>query len=92
MCIYLYTYGCVYKLNHFSVPQKLTQHCKSTILQFKDYFFFKKETANCGYQGREDWSKAVVEEGWVLKGSEMEVYLLTYLTYLMIYFPTCVYY
>ena len=28
--IYIYK-----KLNHFAVHQKLTQHCKSTILQFK---------------------------------------------------------
>ena len=31
---YIYIYMCVY-LNHFVVHQKLTQHCKSTILQFK---------------------------------------------------------
>ena len=29
---YIYTY---ISLNHFAVHQKLTQHCKSTILQFK---------------------------------------------------------
>ena len=30
-------YVCIYThiLNHFAVKQKLTQHCKSTILQFK---------------------------------------------------------
>ena len=27
-------------LNHFTVQQKLTQHCKSTILQFLRVFFF----------------------------------------------------
>ena len=28
-------YICIYiKLNHFAVPQKLTQYCKSTILDF----------------------------------------------------------
>ena len=26
----------IYKLNHFAVHQKLTQHCKSTILQLKE--------------------------------------------------------
>ena len=30
--IYIYTYICIY-LNHFAVQQKLTQNCKSTILQ-----------------------------------------------------------
>ena len=66
-CVYIYMHMCVCKLNNFSVHQKLTQHCKSTILQFKNYFF-KKETANCGYRGGEDWSKAVVAGGaWVLK-------------------------
>ena len=29
-CIYIYMYNC-----HFTVQQKLTQHCKLTILQFK---------------------------------------------------------
>ena len=29
-CIYIYVY---IKLNHFAVQQKLTQHCKSAILQ-----------------------------------------------------------
>ena len=28
----------IYKLTHFAIHLKLTQHCKSTILQF---FFFK---------------------------------------------------
>ena len=61
-CVYIYIHMCVCKLNNFSVHQKLTQHCKSTILKFKNYFF-KKETANCGYRGGEDWSKAVVGAG-----------------------------
>ena len=31
-------------LNHFTVQQKLTQHCKSTILQFlRVFFFFNKK-------------------------------------------------
>ena len=34
-------YICVW-LGHFAVQQKFTEHCKSTILQFKK--FFKKET------------------------------------------------
>ena len=29
VCVYIYI-----KLNHFAVHQKLTQHCKLTILQF----------------------------------------------------------
>ena len=40
--VYIYTYICIYMcvyiyvcVNHFAVHQKLTQHCKSTILQFK---------------------------------------------------------
>ena len=33
MCVYVYI--CVYiYLNHFAVRLKVTQHCKSTILQF----------------------------------------------------------
>ena len=31
VCIYIY-------LNHFAVHLKLTQHCKSTVLQFKKFF------------------------------------------------------
>ena len=31
MCVYIYIY-----VNHFAVQQKLTQHCKSTILQFRE--------------------------------------------------------
>ena len=30
-------------LNHFAVHQKLTQHCKLTILQFKKYQKIKKD-------------------------------------------------
>ena len=31
-----YIYTCIYvKLSHFAIQQKLTQHCKSTILQLK---------------------------------------------------------
>ena len=34
--MYVYVYIYIYmKLNHFAVHQKLTQHCKSTILQLK---------------------------------------------------------
>ena len=34
--IYIYIYIYIYiKLNHFAVDLKLTQHCKSTILQLK---------------------------------------------------------
>ena len=34
--IYIYTYLVIYViLNHFAIHQKLTQHCKSTILQLK---------------------------------------------------------
>ena len=38
MCVYIYVYVymCIYMyMNHFAVHHKLTQHCKSTILQFK---------------------------------------------------------
>ena len=31
MCVYIYM-----ELKHFAVQQKLTQHCKSTILQLKN--------------------------------------------------------
>ena len=34
MCVYIYIYIHI-KLNQFAVHQKLTQHCKSTILQLK---------------------------------------------------------
>ena len=41
--IYIYIHTYIYiKLNHFAVCQKLTQHCKSTILQFLK-MFLKKE-------------------------------------------------
>ena len=34
MYMYVYIYICIFiKLNHFAVHLKLTQHCKSTILQ-----------------------------------------------------------
>ena len=37
VCMYvyidIYTHTHTYKLNHFVVQQKLTRHCKSTILQ-----------------------------------------------------------
>ena len=34
--IWVYIYKlCVYKLNHFAVHRKQTQHCKSTIVQLK---------------------------------------------------------
>ena len=34
ICIYMYVCVCVYiYIYHFAVDQKLTQHCKSTILQ-----------------------------------------------------------
>ena len=37
---YIYIYIYIYiKLNHFAVHLKLTQHCKSTILQYKKIFF-----------------------------------------------------
>ena len=38
MCVYIYIYTHTHtymKLNHFAVHLKLTQHCKSTILQLK---------------------------------------------------------
>ena len=42
MCIYIYVCLYIYiYLNHFAVHLKLTQHCKSTILQLK-----KKKNAN----------------------------------------------
>ena len=34
ICIHTYTY--IY-LNYFAIHEKLTQHCKSTILQLKKY-------------------------------------------------------
>ena len=37
MCVYIYIY-----LNHFAIQQKLTQHCKSTILQ--QYKFEKRKS------------------------------------------------
>ena len=36
VCVYIYIHIHTYiyiKLNHFAVQQKLTQHCKSTVLQ-----------------------------------------------------------
>ena len=39
MCIYIYTW-----LNHFAVHLKLTQHCKSALLQYK--IKFKKKHAS----------------------------------------------
>ena len=39
MCVYIYTY--INKLGHFSVQQKLTEHCKSTIIKI---FLKEKES------------------------------------------------
>ena len=37
VCVYTHTDVCMcIKLNHFTVYQKLIQHCKSTILQLKN--------------------------------------------------------
>ena len=36
----------MYNLNHFTVHQKLAQHCKSTILQFKK----KTEVTNLSFK------------------------------------------
>ena len=53
MYIYIYIYICLYKrLNHFTVHLKLTQHCKSTMLQYKikveeeNYFEVSKHKEN----------------------------------------------
>ena len=44
MCVFIYIYMCVcvcvclyiyIYMNHFAVYLKLTQHCKSTVLQYK---------------------------------------------------------
>ena len=38
MCVYIYVYVymCIYMyMNHFAVHHKLTQYCKSTVLQFE---------------------------------------------------------
>ena len=33
LCMYVYIH--IYKLNHFAVPLKLTQHCELIIIQHK---------------------------------------------------------
>ena len=34
VCVYIYTYEYIYELlGHFAVKQKVTQHCKSTIIK-----------------------------------------------------------
>ena len=57
----VYVYVCICSvsvcvcMNHFAVPQKLTQHCKSTILKL-------------GFPGGSDSKEsASVQETWVLK-------------------------
>ena len=47
VCIYMYIY-----MNHFAVHQKLTRHCKSTILQFKKMKNFKKENTVIRKRGK----------------------------------------
>ena len=37
-------------MNHFVVHLKLTQHCKSTILQYKIKIKFKKRKRKCNFQ------------------------------------------
>ena len=54
VCIYIYIYTHTYiyiRLNYFAVHQKLTQHCKSTILQFKKktMTIYGKEKRNYEY-------------------------------------------
>ena len=57
MCVYVYVYIYVYiymykRLNHLTVHLKLTQHCKSTMLQYKikveeeNYFEVSKHKEN----------------------------------------------
>ena len=47
MCVYVgghvYIYIHTHELYHFDVYQKLTQHCKSTILKFKTKKLIKQE-------------------------------------------------
>ena len=38
-------------MNHYAVHLKLTQHCKSTILQYKIKIFFKKGLCRGGGRG-----------------------------------------
>ena len=47
-------YVCV-KLNHFAVYLKLTQHCKSTILQFK----IKKKKKGTSLRARAMWGQGL---------------------------------
>ena len=42
--IYMYIYMYICKLNHFVIHLKLTQHCKSTILQWKKFKGVKRYT------------------------------------------------
>ena len=53
VCVYIYIYIYIYKrLNHFTVHLELTQHCKSTMLQYKikveeeNYFEVSKHKEN----------------------------------------------
>ena len=53
MCVYVYIYIYIYiRLNHFTVHLELTQHCKSTMLQYKikveeeNYFEVSKHKEN----------------------------------------------
>ena len=59
--IYIYIYMYIY-LNHFDVHLKLTQHCKSTILQLKKHWggVQKKSTDSCHFMNLE---KAVLNNG-----------------------------
>ena len=44
-CVYMCVCVCVCVcMNHFAIHLKLTQHCKSTILQFKKRHIYKKDT------------------------------------------------
>ena len=46
ICIYIYIYIYI-KLNCFAIQQKLTQHCKSTVLQLKKYSLKKIQEIFC---------------------------------------------
>ena len=81
MCVYIYTYThiCIFyiyvKLNHWTVHLKLTQHCKSTILQLREYIKTRKRRKKGPALESEDLGSKyrTAREGWKLgetKGGE----------------------
>jgi len=77
-------------MNHFAVQQKLTQHCKSAILQFKKKEGKRKAKFEAPLWGRRElclggnmlkkgWQCSIFCSGQQLKGCSLSYYSLSYI-------------